>query len=244
MSGQDLVRRIQAHYEEQIPLGERWSDPDYPYSWRNPIGYYQRDRTRRALIRLLNKHKVMLTGCSLLDIGCGTGDWLRFFAELTGTSSSLAGLDLSPNSLRRAKQVNGDIGYSLADARHLPFAEATFGMVCQFVTFEHLQDPADLAPACAEVARVCAPAGWFIWFDILPVKSAYQRGFTLHDVRELFPDFQVVDHESIFRLVQLPGRTLSTAYALARRSPLLAELVERLVPGPANNLMVLLRKNV
>jgi ubiquinone/menaquinone biosynthesis C-methylase UbiE len=243
MSEQDLVHKIQVHYREQIPLGERWSDPSYIYSWRNPIGLYQRERVRRALVALLNQGQVNLDQTRILDIGCGTGDWLRFFAELRGSSRDLAGLDLSPSGLRQAGQINGDIGHSLADARHLPFADAAFGLVSQFVTFEHLLDQGDLAQACAEVARVCAPGGWLVWHDILPFKSAYQRGFTLHDVRQLFPEFGVVHSQEIFRLVRLPGRTLNTAYALARRSPLLADLVEHLVPGPANNLMVLLRKN-
>ena len=236
------VKRLQDHYLTRLPMAERWSDPSFLYSWRHPIGYYQRERVRRAVIRLLNRHQVNLAA-SVLDVGCGTGDFLRFIAELRGAADTLFGVDLSHESLMRGRRINAAIHIFQGDARQLPFRAESFNIVSQSVTFSHLTDPADLHAAAAEIGRVCAPDGWLIWQDLLPQSSASQQGFGLEVVRKLLPGFRVIASETLFRNIRLPWVTISTAYAVPTRSLLLADLAERILPGSANNLLVLLQKH-
>ncbi len=244
MSQSDLIRAVQKHYAEELPLGERWSDLTYIYSLRHPIGNYHRERIRRALLTLLNRQKIVLDHLTFLDIGCGTGDWLRVLAELRGTVQGMYGIDLAASSLRRSVQINAQIAVNLGDARRLPYPTEAFTWVSQFLAFEHLLANEDLQTACKEMARVCAPGGWMLWYDLLPLQSTYQRGFTQSEVQQLFPEFQLLDQCTVFRHFKIGRRQISTAYNLAQRSPLLADWVERFIPGPANNLMLLFRKNV
>lgn len=239
--GRSLVERVQEHYREFLPMARRWDDPEFLYSWRNPIGRYQRERIRRALLELLTRNRVPINADPILDIGCGTGDWLRFFAEVRGTTSGLIGVELSVESLQRGVMINPGVFTIQADARALPFRDRSFLIISQFVTFEHLVDLESLRQACLELTRVCSPGGWLIWYDLLPVHSEIQRGFTEADVRELFSEFEVMDRQPVFRTYTLLGRQLSTGYAVARRSSLIADLLERFLPGKANNLLLLLQ---
>jgi ubiquinone/menaquinone biosynthesis C-methylase UbiE len=238
------IRKIQDHYRDQLPIARCWNNPAYVYSWRNPVGYYIRERIRQSLVNLFNLHRLNLNEGLMLDIGCGTGDWLRFFSELRGSSFGQFGLDLSLESLHLGKLINPNLNISLADARSIPFPNSTFQYISQFVTFEHLINQQDLKIACTELTRVCVPGGWLIWYDRLPMQSDFQQGFTLGDVKSLFPMFQVMGVKTLFRTITLPHQNISTAYSLARRSYWLADFIDLISLGQPTNLLALLKKNV
>jgi ubiquinone/menaquinone biosynthesis C-methylase UbiE len=70
---------------------------------------------------------------SLLEIGCGTGHFTRYFATFL---PSVVGLDISPAMLQEARRLNVEhpdaigadrrIPYLMGDALRLPFSDASF----------------------------------------------------------------------------------------------------------------------
>jgi malonyl-CoA O-methyltransferase len=78
-------------------------------------------------------------GCRILDLGCGTGRYLR----LVGRGSYAVGVDLSRGMLSRARrQTSGAIAvkWVQASVELLPFRPGTFDRVISGLVLDHVQD--------------------------------------------------------------------------------------------------------
>jgi len=91
---------------------------------------------KRAVRRLLPRNG---GGKELLDVGCGTGHWARFFS---GLGFTVTGIDLSPSMIRvaREKGISG-ASFAVADARRLPFDSRRFDVAVAITTLEFTRDP-------------------------------------------------------------------------------------------------------
>ena len=106
-------------------------------SWyTRPRGIMYDRIEKKAVRRLLPKEG---KGLKLLDIGCGTGHWSRFFCdcgfEVTGVDASQSMLDMA-----RSKNILG-ASFQLGDARALPFGESEFDVATLITTLEFVQSP-------------------------------------------------------------------------------------------------------
>jgi SAM-dependent methyltransferase len=103
-------------------------------------------------------------GERVLDIGCGAG---RHSLEAVRRGADTVALDLSLDDLHRAQRAVADYGHVdvpapgrflavRGDARHIPFADASFDRVIASEVLEHIvEDDA----AVAELFRVLRPGG-------------------------------------------------------------------------------------
>ena len=91
----------------------------------------------------------------VLDLGSGRGGVMERLHERAGW---VAGLDPDLQSLREHRAPAMALGCGLAEA--LPYPDERFDLVCASWVLEHLPDP---AMAFAQVARVLAPNGRFIF---------------------------------------------------------------------------------
>jgi ubiquinone/menaquinone biosynthesis C-methylase UbiE len=103
-----------------------------------------------------------LSGCSVLEIGCGRGDFSIWLASQFGTAD-ITGVDFSPAAIaiarERADVAHSKARFAVADAQDLAFNTAEFDYVISCECLEHVQNPLQMA---AEIQRVLRPAGQFI----------------------------------------------------------------------------------
>ncbi len=97
--------------------------------------------------------------CRVLDVGCGAG---LLANQLGAAGHDVTGLDLSDDALAVAARHDPrhTVRYLTGDALSLPFADASFDVVCAMDFLEHLETP---ARAIAEAARVLRPSGLFFF---------------------------------------------------------------------------------
>jgi len=93
-------------------------------------------------------------GKDVLEVGCGTGLVLERIARF---ARSAKGIDLSPKMLEQARARRLDV--QLGDATALPFADASFDVVCSFKVIAHVRD---VDVALGEMARVVRPGGYVL----------------------------------------------------------------------------------
>jgi ubiquinone/menaquinone biosynthesis C-methylase UbiE len=86
---------------------------------------------------------------TILEIGCGTGHFSRWFGEL---GFQVVGLDLSLPMLTEAARL-GSPPCVRGDALALPFASQTFDLAVLVTTLEFLHDPAQALAEGLRVAR-------------------------------------------------------------------------------------------
>ncbi len=98
-------------------------------------------------------------GLRVVDIGCGTGDYLRIIAPLVAPGPAI-GIDLSATLIARAQQRMAadetNVSFQVGDAYELPFPDASFDRVVATQILLHLADP---WRAVAEMRRVLSPTG-------------------------------------------------------------------------------------
>ena len=84
--------------------------------------------------------------CSVLDVGCGPG---LMSTHLLPRARWVVGTDISRTMLRRAQGVEA----VLADARDLPFAEASFDVLFEANLLHHTEHSLDVLLEMVRVAR-------------------------------------------------------------------------------------------
>ena len=139
-------RAVEVH-SEQAGKFAAWYDQTDPYS--SCFAY-----SRKRLDRLLDDYLPPTdAGLRLLDVGCGTGHQLARWSEY---GYEVAGVDGSDEMLAHAQENNPGAELRQADARQLPFDDASFDRVTSIEVLRYLPDPT----ACIrEMARVTKPGG-------------------------------------------------------------------------------------
>lgn len=120
------------------------------------------------LARALRAHPGGSPAARLVDIGCGTGEFLRE-AKRNYPRLAVAGLDLSRPYLALARRrLEPWRGTALVEgnAEALPFADSSIDVVSCLYLFHELP-PRARRRAAAEIARVLRPGGTLILIDSL-----------------------------------------------------------------------------
>src|SRR5881296_999920 len=116
---------------------------DVRYSWFSP-GYLliMQERERRLLALLKCHGFAPLVTKKMLEIGCGTGYWLREFIKWGGRPENIAGVDLLLDRVTEAKQLCPEaVRVQCGNAAELAFPDATFDLVLQSAVFTSVLDP-------------------------------------------------------------------------------------------------------
>jgi SAM-dependent methyltransferase len=115
---------------------------------------------RKCMIRDLCRH---FSG-SVLDIGCGIGEFLRDY-------QTSIGIDLNEPVVRHC--VMSGYPCSVAGCYRLPFVDGAFDGVLASNLFEHLTD---VAQAFSEAARVLKPGGTLV--ITVPMEAGFKHDST------------------------------------------------------------------
>jgi len=150
------------------PQDERWPHQDptvsrqynrwarvYDWIWRRYV-----DQT----LPVLQRAAAVTPDEHVLDLACGTGEWLRRVAETT-PEARLTGIDIAPNMVERARsklQSYPQVSVQGGDAHDLPFADDTFDVVVSASTFHYFTHP---HVVLEEVGRVLHPEGRLVLLD-------------------------------------------------------------------------------
>ncbi|BAZ95185.1 SAM-dependent methyltransferases [Thiohalobacter thiocyanaticus] len=112
-------------------------DPaDYEAWYHSPRGRWIAGREAALMLRLLRPQ----SGASLLDAGCGTGHFSRRFAA---AGLAVTGVDPDPAMLTQARALSTglDLDYVRADARALPFPDASFDYAAAVTSLCFVPEP-------------------------------------------------------------------------------------------------------
>jgi SAM-dependent methyltransferase len=131
--------------------------------------------------------------CSkVLDVGCGVGHGLSLFP----TSYALAGIDVSPDEVERARvALRGRLAQiEVAASQSIPFADSMFDVVVCHMTLM-LFNP--IEPALQEVARVMKANGTFSavipasWSDIQPHTAEF-NALVMGSAKAAYPSYPYI----------------------------------------------------
>jgi SAM-dependent methyltransferase len=108
-------------------------------------------------------------GARILDVGCGTGRWVRRYGEM---GLQVTGVDATLGMLNRARGIGTGAPLVAGSIRQLPFADASFDCVTDVTVLQHI--PSSLQPtALYEMLRVLQPQGRLILFELIRGNDAH-----------------------------------------------------------------------
>jgi SAM-dependent methyltransferase len=125
--------------------------------------YAQRDRFANAFtygrykidVRLDAELKKLRPGAAVLDVGCGTGEYVK---RLTDLGFQVSGLEPAPAMRASAEARNPSATIVDGVVTALPFASESFDLVIAMEVLRYL-DRADVVAGTREIVRVLKPGG-------------------------------------------------------------------------------------
>ena len=140
---------------------------NYEQWYQSPVGRLY-DRLEKAAVRDFLPEPQ--SGKQLLDVGCGTGHWSRFFASC---GYVVVGVDISPEMINVANSYKlNQCRFQVADACHLPFADHSFDVVAAITVLEFVSE---LTSVADEMVR-CLRKGGKLMVGILNSLAPVNQG--------------------------------------------------------------------
>lgn len=116
----------------------------------------------KELVEYFQNKKV----ASVLDVGCGGGDFVKVLSEVFPDETKITGIDPFEAPLEEARQkfISGNIEFIRMEGEKMSFADNSFDVVSISFALHHL---ADVSKTLAEMKRVVKPEGWLIINEIV-----------------------------------------------------------------------------
>jgi ubiquinone/menaquinone biosynthesis C-methylase UbiE len=137
---------------------------------------------------------------AILEVGCGTGHWLRVMA---GRAPKIAGVDLSAEMIARARPAGAMLVRARAEA--LPWMDASFDRVVCVNALHHFGDRRQFF---AEARRVLTPGGGLFTIGLDP--HAERDAWWVYDY---FPETRHIDRERFAAVRTLRGDLVKAGFA-------------------------------
>lgn len=206
------------------------------YAWHQPSILHEEAERARAFSALLRRTVgTELSSLRVLDVGCGTGGFLRQLISWGATPGNLTGTELQQDRLDYAARHTADgVGWHLGTLEAMQ--SDSFDVVTAQTVFSSVLDPALRRALAAEMWRVLRPGGWCLIFDFRynNPRNPNVRRLTRAELHELWPSRQ---HHYRSLILAPP-----VSRALAGMPYLVAPLLTALAPPLRSHFMFMAQK--
>jgi ubiquinone/menaquinone biosynthesis C-methylase UbiE len=152
------------------------------------------ERERKLLRKLAAYGYVTLQDSRLLEIGCGTGNWLGDFVRWGVRPENICGIDLLPERVAVAREFSPrGITLACGNAARLELKSGSCDLVLQSTVFTSILDQELKRQMAREMLRVVAPSGLIIWYDFFlnNPRNPDVRGVGKAEICRLFPACEI-----------------------------------------------------
>ena len=149
---------------------------------------------QRLLTLLKQNNFTPLHTKKILEVGCGTGHWLREFIKWGVRPENITGIDLLVDRVAEARCLCPEaVCIAYGNAAELAFPDATFDLVVQSTVFTPVLDAIMKQQMASEMLRVVKDDGFILWYDY-HVNNPWNpdvRGIKRREISQLFPDCHI-----------------------------------------------------
>ncbi len=225
--------RIRSIYARRDAIGKRAL-----YAWSNAdvlINQYRFQATAAKCLVRAGWHD--LSNLRAVDVGCGSGGWLRQLCGWGAQAQNLHGVDLLPDRISHARELAPMVDFRVGSGWQLPFDGASADLVSAHTVFSSILEPESRRRLADEMMRILAFEGCILIFDF---RVGHPRnhdtiGIRRCEIARLFPGFQL--HSRSLELAPPLARSIAPA------APLLSLLIEAVCPPLRTHSMHLLKRD-
>lgn len=165
------------------------------YSWFSPGQFFMDQTKEKKTLDLLKQYQCTnLEDKKILEIGCGSGHWLREFIKWGAQPENVTGIDLLPDRVDTAKHLSPQsVKLLCGSATELEFANDHFDLLLQSTVFTSILDSTMKEKIAGEMLRVVKPNGLILWYDY-HVNNPWNpdvRGVKKREIHKLFPNCRI-----------------------------------------------------
>lgn len=224
--------RIRSVYSKR-DQAEKWN----LYAWHRQEVLLNSYRFHGVAAKILVQNGFAdLSGAETLDVGCGTGGWLRTLMEWGVKPSRLHGIDLLEDRITQAKILSPTVDFRVSSGYGIPYTEQSMDLVSTHTVFSSILDVRARKALAVEMIRVLKPSGAVFIYDyrVSAPRNRDTVGIRKGEIQRLFPEFHL----------QMCSLTLAPPLSrkLAPVSPLLAHALEALCPFLRTHAVYFLRR--
>jgi SAM-dependent methyltransferase len=169
---------------------------------------------KRNLDLVREKHHIKVKGKSILDLGCGSGYFIKYFSDLG--AGSITGVDISPTSISRLslvypsyKFVEGDIA---SDVLSLDGLDHTFDLVVAFAVLYHIVSEEGFDTAIKNIRKLAKVGAYVLisgnflrrYQPYIPGSHQFSRTYGRYEDALNLNGIQVVDLVPIYYFLNAP----------------------------------------
>ena len=140
----------------------------------------------RQILELLRCHEVLdLGNLKILEVGCGSGAWLRFLIQAGASPENMFGVDLLEDRLNQARRkCPVHVNLTCGDASQMPFEQESFDLVLGMTVFSSILDNELRHLLAPSMVRLLRRGGSILWYDffISNPRNPDVRGITKHEI--------------------------------------------------------------
>lgn len=149
----------------------------------------------RRILAFLEQHtRAPLDELRILEVGCGTGFWLREFIKWGARPEHLVGIDLLADRVAEAKRLCPEgVTIQSGNAAQINFPSGSLDVVLQSTVFSSILDARMKKSVAREMLRVLRSGGIILWYDfsINNPNNPDVRGIGKAEIQDLFPNCDV-----------------------------------------------------
>lgn len=165
------------------------------YSFFEPSYRLLAQEREHKLLRALSKRGFsQLENARILEVGCGTGAWLRDFIRWGARPENLWGVDLLPCRIAEGKRLcPAEVTLHCQNSANLEVPDGSFDLVLQSTVFTSILDAEMKRLLAKEMIRVVHKDGLILWYDFHVNNPANPdvRGVGKSEIKQLFPNCKV-----------------------------------------------------
>ncbi len=200
----DRLKEIESQIHSAYAQRDAQGKPDL-YAWHRHEVTYIYYRVKETWVKALKSAGFKdISHLDILDVGCGSGGWIRMLMEWGATPSQLHGVDLLEDRIVKGKGLSpSDIDFRVNNGWVLPYENASMDLCAASTVFSSILDEGARKALAQEMTRVLKPNGWIMIFDyaISDPRNPDTIGIGRREILRLFRKLKLL---RTYRLILAP----------------------------------------